>query len=209
MFQARPCRGAGLFYLVLMSTTERPTEIRAGDTYTYTVSSSDYPASAGWKLKVTLNNSSTFKQVDATTNADGESYDVTLKSADTDDFAAGVCQIVEAVESGSGASLIRHTIFSGTLTILPNIAGASAAFDSRTTARKMLDAIETITLADFAKGHVTLSIGDRSITFRTWDEMMRARSSLKREVAAEETAEAIKLGLEPNKPIRTRFGGIV
>lgn len=187
----------------------RPTEIRAGDTYTYTVSPSDYPASDGWTLKVTLNNSLTKKSATVATNADGKSYDVTLASTTTDDFAAGVCQIVEAVESGSGESLVRHTIFSGTITILPNITGAAAAFDSRSTARKMLDAIETITLADFAKGHVTLSIGDRSITFRTWDEMMRARSRLQREVAAEDAAEAIRLGLEPNKPIRTRFGGIV
>jgi hypothetical protein len=188
----------------------RPTEIIAGDTYTWTSSSSDYPASDGWTLKVTINNATIRVQESATTNANGKDYDVTLASTNTDDFTTvGVCAITEAVEKGTGPTLERHTIFQGSVNMVKSIAAASAAIDVRTTARKMLDAIDATILTSLGKGHESMSIAARAIGYRSWDEMLRVQQRLEMKVKAEENAAAIAQGLEPNKPLRTRFAGIV
>lgn len=188
----------------------RPTSILAGDTYTWVVSNSDYPASAGYTLKVTINNASVRKQITATTNADGESYDVALTSATSDDLTtAGAYILSEAVEKGAGATLERHTIYSGVIEVVKDVVSGSSAVDVRTNARKMLDAIETTIIASMGKGHDAMSIAARSINYRSWEEMLVARSRLQQEVKAEDLAWQIAQGLEPNKPMRTRFGGIV
>lgn len=188
----------------------RPTEIRAGDTYEYNVSSDLYPASDGWTLKVTVNNSSYRFQVSAATNADGESYDVTFSSANTDDLlAAGKYALVEAVEKGSGASLERHTIYSGVVDVLLSVTAGSLPVDFRTDARIMLDTITATMKTSLGKGHESMQIAARAIGYRSWEEMLKARERLMREVKAEENAEAIAQGLEPNRPVLTRFGGIV
>lgn len=188
----------------------RPTEIIAGDSYSYTVTPSDYPATDGWTLKVTIVNASYRLQVSATTNADGVSYDVGLKSTDTDDLlTAGVYAFVEAVQKGTGPTLERHTVYSGTIKVVLNATATTIATDLRSTARKMLDAIEATILANLGKGHDTLAIAARTIGYRSWDEMMRARQRLQLEIQTEETAAAVAQGLEPNRPILTRFSGIV
>lgn len=188
----------------------RPTEIRAGDSYTWTVSSSDYPASAGWTLKVVVINASYRTAATVATNSDGESYDVTLTSAQSDDLITpGAYTLVEAVEMGSGATLKRHTIFTGIVNVTKDAITGTAAVDLRSDARIMLETITTTIKANLGKGHESMSIAARAIGYRSWDEMLKARQRLLAEVAAETTADAIAQGLEPNKPIRTRFGGIV
>jgi hypothetical protein len=185
----------------------RPTEIIAGDTYSYTTSSSDYPASDGWTLKVTLNNAAVRVQVSTATNANGLDYDVTLASTNTDDLTtAGVYALVEAVEKGTGPTLVRHTVYSGTVNVVKSITAASGAIDVRSTARKMLDAIETTILSSLGKGHESMSIAARTIGYRSWDEMMRRRQALKLEVKAEEAAERIAQGLDAGNRMFVRMG---
>lgn len=186
----------------------RPTEIRSGDTYTYTLSSSDYPASDGWTLKVTINNSATRTVIAATTNANGKDYDVVLASGDTDDFTtAGTAQYIEAVETGEGSTLKRHTLYSGTVKILPNVAGASAAFDSRTHARTVLDAIEAAISGRATRGQLESTvIGDRQVQYLSPAELIKWRSFYKAEVAREEAAEKIANGLDAGNRMVVRFG---
>lgn len=188
----------------------RPTEIRAGDSYSYTVSISDYPASAGWTLRVVLQNATYRVKVNATTNADGESYDVTLSSANTDDLATGgTYQITEAVEKGSGVTLERHTTFSGSILVRKDIVTGTAAVDARSDARIILDTITATIKANVGKGHDSMSIAARAIGYRSWEEMLKARSRLQFEVKAEEASEAASQGLESNKPMLTRFTGVI
>ncbi len=188
----------------------RPSEIRAGDTYTYTVSDSNYPASDGWTLRVVLQNATYRVKVDAQTNADGTSYDVTLSSANTDDLlAAGVYQLTEAVEKGTGASLERHTTFSGVVNVKRDIVTGTSAIDARSDARIMLDTVVATIKANLGKSHESMSIAARAIGYRSWDEMLKARQRLQQEVAAEDSAEAAAQGLASNKPFQTRFTGIV
>lgn len=188
----------------------RPTEIRAGDTYTYTVSDSTYPASDGWALRVVLQNATYRVKVDAATNADGVSYDVTLTSANTDDLlAAGVYQLTEAVEKTVGVTLHRHTIYSGVVNVKRDIVTGTAAVDARSDARIMLDTVVATIKANLGKGHESMSIAARSIGYRSWEDMLKARQRLQQEVAAEDSAEAAAQGLTSNKPCLTRFTGIV
>jgi len=188
----------------------RPTEIRAGDTYTYSVSLSDYPASDGWTLRVVIQNATYRVKVAATTNADGVSYDVTLPSSSTDDFAAaGVYQITEAVEKGTAPNIERHTTFSGVVNVKRDIVTGTAAVDARSDARIMLDTVVATIKENLGKGHESMSIAARAIGYRSWEEMLKARQRLQQEVAAEDSAEAAAQGLESNKPVQTRFTGVI
>lgn len=183
----------------------RPTQIISGDTYEWNVGSTDYPASDGWALKVTYSNATVRKQITAATSTDGVTYDVILASTDSDDLTAGTYAVVETVEKGSGATLERHTLASYQAVVTANLAGASAATDARTMARKMLDAIEVTILASFGKDALNMSIAARSIGYRTWDEMMQARDRLKREVSDEEAVQKAAMGQATGRNYHIRF----
>lgn len=186
----------------------RPSEIRAGDSYAWTVTSSDYPATDGWTLRVVIQNATIKLKVDAA--ASGSDYAVTLTSGNTDDLtAAGVYQISEAVEKGSGVTLQRHTLYSGTINVLKDIVTGTAAVDARTTARIMLDTINATITANLGKGHDAMSIAARSLNYRSWEEMLTARHRLTVEVKGEEAAQDAANGLASVLPIRTRFSGVV
>lgn len=186
----------------------RPTEIRAGDTYTWTVTSSDYPATDGWTLRIVIQNDAVRLKVDAATS--GSDYAVTLTSANTDDLtSAGTYQITEAVEKGTGASLERHTLYLGTINVLKDIVTGTAAVDARTDARIMLDTITATIKANLGKPQESMSIAARAIGYRSWEEMLKARQRLTVEVKGEEQAQAAAAGLATALPIRTRFSGVV
>ncbi len=188
----------------------RPTDIRAGDTYTYTVSYSGYPASDGWTLRVVIQNATYRVKVDAVANADGVSYDVTLASTNTDDFlTSGVYQFSEAVEKGTGSTLQRHTLYTGSVNVTRDVVSGTSAVDSRTDARIMLDTINVTIKASLGKGHESMSIAARAIGYRSWEEMLRVRSRLQMEVQAEENNAAIAAGLDGRRNPQTRFAGIV
>jgi len=185
----------------------RPTNIVSGDTYTWDVSNGDYLASAGWTLKVTINSATHRLQVTAATDTDGDSFDVTLSAANTLALATpGAYTLVEAVEKGSGATIERHTLFQGTVNVTASVAGVITPIDSRSMARKMLDAVEATILGNLGKGHESMSIAARAIGYRSWDEMLKARGRLKLEVANEEAAERISQGLDGGNRIVTRMG---
>ena len=186
----------------------KPTEIRAGDTYTWTVTSSDYPATDGWTLRIVIQNDAVRLKVDAATS--GSDYAVTLTSANTDDLtSAGTYQITEAVEKGTGASLERHTLYLGTINVLKDIVTGTAAVDARTDARIMLDTITATIKANLGKPQESMSIAARAIGYRSWEEMLKARQRLTVEVKGEEQAQAAAAGLATALPIRTRFSGVV
>lgn len=183
----------------------RPLEIISGDTYEYTVSSSDYPASDGWTLKVTYTNAEDFKQVDAATAEDGESYTVTLNSIDTGVLRAGVYNVVEAVQKGSGETLERHTLYSYQVTVTPNVSSAVSPVDTRSVAKQMLDLVNASLIASAGREMVSISTDGRMTQLRTWDEMYRMRARLMREVSDEDAKARAALGLATGRNILIKF----
>lgn len=204
---ADPCT-AGRPISIFWESMSRPTNIVAGDTYTWQVSCPDYPASDGWALKVTITNVTIRKQIDAATASDGKSFDVTLPSATSDDLTVvGPYTITEVVWRGTGASLERHTVYTGTVNVTADMTTSGTAADLRTHARKVLEAIEAAIEGRATRGQLdTTVIGDRQVKYLAPGELLKWRSFYSNEVKREEAAARIAQGLDGGNRMVVRFG---
>ncbi len=97
-----------------------PESFAAGTTVRYRRRFSDYPASAGWTLKLHLAGASVLAK---TAVADGDDFLVTLAAADTESsFTPGLYKWVERVSNAEGDV---YEVASGIVTILPDLAEAT------------------------------------------------------------------------------------
>lgn len=100
--------------------TNLPDQFAAGTTVSYRRRLTDYPASAGWTLRVHLAGASVLAKTAA---ANGDDYLVTIEATDTEgDFPAGLYKWVERVSNAGGEV---YEVGRGTVTILPNLAEAT------------------------------------------------------------------------------------
>ena len=112
-----------------------PEKLTAGVTWKWKKTLSDYPASE-WSLCYYLRKDgagiSTFNA-----SADGDTFETTVTAAISAVYAAGVYDFIGIVSKGSE----KYLVFDGIVEVLPNPT-ASAAYDPRTHARRVLDLIE-------------------------------------------------------------------
>lgn len=166
-------------------------QIVAGDTLDFTVSVPDYPASDGWTLKYSLTaRFSTPTQstitLTASTNDNGADYDIEVAPATTADWAAGYYTWARWVEK-SGA---RQTLTeSGTLQILADPELTAQGHDSRTHARKVLDAIEAVIENRATLDQESYTINGRSLNRTPIAELLKLRTIYRNEVEAEYRAK--------------------
>lgn len=165
--------------------TTEPTSARAGDTWQWRREdlSGDYPASA-WTLKYYFRNAAAFFDVTAT--ADGAEFAVTVAKATTATYTAGDYDWVAVVESATE----RFEIESGRLKVTANYS-AAAAYDGRTFARTVLDAVEAAILSKATASQLDLvqaALADRSLQSRPAD-LFVLRSKLQAEVKREQAAQ--------------------
>ena len=182
--------------------TIEPTQFRAGDTVKWIKSLADYPASAGWTLKYRLINSAA--KYDITASASGDDHSVTVAASASALYTAGSYQWQAYVEKGSE----RYTVGTGTIDVLVNLAGLSAAYDTRSHVKKTLDAIEAaIEAIDKGVLSYTISVGGSSRTFtkRNFDELIKLRSLYKSEYTQELAAERVAKGLDSGRRVGVRF----
>lgn len=189
-------------------------EFVAGDTLDFIVEVPDYPASDGWTLKYRLTPQFTTPAqvaipITASPNADGKRYNIQVPPATTTAWAAGKYTWARWVEK-SGA---RQTLDeSGQLTIHDDPALTVAGFDSRSHARKVLDAIKAVLESRATSPQrelVGFTIGSRSQQLDQSETkllLLQFKSKYEWMVFNEENAAGIARG-EPNqKLIRVRFG---
>lgn len=158
-----------------------PTEVRAGDTIKWRRELSDYPASDSWQLKFTLVGSAGVYSGDAA--ADGDDHLVTIPAATSTTYTAGLYTLTEYVTNGSE----RYTIGTRDLRILADLAGATAATDTRSHARKMVDAIEAW-LESRAPVAGSLEIAGRKIQHYPIADLLKLRDRYKLEAQRESAA---------------------
>lgn len=179
--------------------TIEPTSITAGDTVSWTKSLDDYPASASWVLAYAFINASA--KFTATASASGDDHSVTIAAATSAGFAAGTYTWVATVTKASE----RFTVGTGTAVVLPNLAAAST-YDTRTAARKALDAADLALATYGAKAYLqAYEIAGRSQRFQDPGAFMAWRDKLKAEVRREESVAAIAAGRRPRNQILARF----
>ena len=169
--------------------TNEPAEIIAGDTIKWKITDSDYPASAGWVLSYRLSNSTT--ALDIASTADGDTHSVLIAAATSANYAAGFYHFSRIFTKAAE----RYTTLKGQLQVKPNAAVLSA-LDSRTHARKMLDAIESALegAATANDLHVLQVAGVNRSMSQDKTMLIKLRSQYQIEVRREESAAGIKTG---------------
>jgi hypothetical protein len=173
--------------------SSEPRYLTAGDTWTWTRSLSDYSAADGWVLSYAL--SSATRLITITATASGSDHLVSVPPATTDDYVAGDYQWQSYVTK-SGA---RYMLATGTLTVRPNLAVATAGYDSRSAAAKALAAIESyLTTGNLQAARV--EIEGRAIQYHPLKDLYEIRDRLSAEVAREAAAaQAAALGVDPRR----------
>lgn len=181
--------------------TTEPDSIRAGDTWKWTKTLSDYPASAGWTLKYRFKNASGGFEI--TASASGDDFAVTVSATTTAAYAAGAYSWVAWVEGGTSE---KYTTGSGTCEILADLRTglASAALDARTTARKLLDAVESW-LLNHDPAVAEYEIAGRRMKYIPVGELLKLRSRFAAEVAAEDARAKLAAGLGTGRTIQFRL----
>lgn len=122
---------------VTIPTTE-PQQLTAGDSISWKISLADYPASQGWYLKYCLLSSN--GKIDIQSAADGDDHLVIITAATSAAWVAGTYTMQRMVTNDTD----RYTLDTRTVQILADLSAATGATDTRTQARRALDAINAV-----------------------------------------------------------------
>lgn len=156
--------------------TAVPNSLTAGDSYAITLSLSDYPATAGWSVKLALAGLSVAEVISVASGAD---HTLTLASATTAALSAGTYQYRLRVVNGSDA----QTIETGVLAVMADLAALGPG-EGQAWAEKTLAIVESV-LANTATSEMkSYMIGGRQVQSLSLDELRRLRAELRREVVA-------------------------
>ena len=180
--------------------TNEPAELRAGDTWKWTRTLADYPASA-WTLKYRFKSPTAGFEI--TASASGDDYSITVTAATTAAYAAGTYTWIAWVEGGTSE---KYTVDTGVVTIDADYRSgtATAGLDDRSHARKTLAAIESW-IESRNPGVAEYEIAGRRMKYIPVADLLKLRQHYKAEVSAEEAAEAIRNGLGTARRIQFRL----
>jgi len=180
-----------------ISSTE-PARITAGDTLTWQKALPDYPASAGWVLSYALLGPGGKFTFAAT--ASGDDHLVSVSAPTSAAWPAGPYNWQAYVTKGAE----RVTVGMGQFTVLANFATAT---DGKSTARKILEAIEAVLQGSATFAQRATMIGDKRLERHSVAELLEARSRLQNEVAGEDAAARVAAGLASGHRVLVRFAG--
>lgn len=182
---------------ITIPTTE-PTEVRAGDTIKWTRLLSDYPPST-WTLTYALRGPAGEINIAASDNGDG-SHLVNEASGTTAGWEPGRYNWTAKITDGTTVT----TVGQGILTVLEDLSSISGAYDGRTFAKKMADALEAVLEGRAARSDARYTLPDgRSLQHMTHTEIREEWIFWHGRVVQEERAA----GIRPGGRILTRFTG--
>lgn len=182
-----------------MSTipTTEPRAFMAGDKVQWRRTFTDYPAGT-YTLRYAFVGRYGAFDVTCTDNGNGEHLATVLSEA-TEELNAGTYQWVAYVLDG----VDRIRLAGGETCIEPNLIGAGPT-DTRTWAERVLEAVEAALENRASSEQASYSMGGRTISKMTPDEMISARQRLKAIVNREKQAEALARGKGNVSIIRVR-----
>jgi len=175
-----------------------PSTVNAGDTWRWTRSLADYPASAGWALSYVLINAAAKITINAA--ASGDDHAVTVSAATTAGYAAGTYDWRARVSKAGEV----YTVGEGRITV--RNAYAASTFDARSHARKTLDNIEAVIEGRATSATLEYQIAGRSMKYIPMAELLTLRDKYRAEVKGEEAAAAVAAGLADKRRVYVRFG---
>lgn len=161
--------------------TKEPLEFYAGDTVEWKKTLGDYPASSGWILKYDM----VCKNVSLITfsaTADGDDYLVSLPAATTQGYPEGEYFWRSYVVKGE----LKYGVSSGYLIVKANLSEQLSGYDFRSTAKKVVDALESALAGDTSATTllvISQSCGDLNVSRKAdvYDELQKWKSIVKAE----------------------------
>lgn len=184
-----------------------PSQLRAGDTLSWTESISDYPASDGWTFAFALIDYGKTPII-ITASTSGSDYAISVLPAVTRLWSAGKYSWQAYVYKSGGAPVLiieKYTIEIGQVEILPDLTQAISTTDTRSHVKKVLDALEVLLEGKSLNDAQNYSIGGRSMSKMSPEELIKWRSFYKTEYERELEAEAISQGLDNPRRVGVRF----
>ena len=180
-----------------------PTELYAGDSLLLSYSSTDFPRSEGYTVKLVLNGP-VVVEVDGADDPDhADGFLIEADSATTAAWTAGrYAWALLVFDDESPAN--RHTVARGTIEVLADPADQTAPVDALTFAREALAIVEAAILSK--KHQTSFSVFGRSYSFETLEQLLQARRTFKREIAEEEAKERAEKGQSLNRVAFFNFG---
>lgn len=181
-----------------------PTTLQAGDTLAWRVSLPAYPADDGWMLSYRLINADTRIDIVSTADADDpRRHAVQIAAAVSAQYAPGTYSLVRVVTRGAE----RYTLSQGEIRVLPDLAGADAPVDARSTARRALADLRAA-LARWLSSNGVVSeyeIAGRRMRFATAEDIRKRISLAENEVAREDAEQRLAAGLGGRRRVMVRF----
>ena len=155
--------------------TSEPASFYAGDSITWKISNSDYPASSGWALKYDIIKNDT--RIALTSTASGADHLIEITATASGLYDAGEYYWRSYVTKGSE----KYGISEGHIEILANLSTATTGHDFRSTVKKVIDALETALEGTASASELTIisqSCGDLSVTRKSdiYDELQKWKS---------------------------------
>lgn len=173
-----------------------PSKLTAGESVSWPVSLSDYPASDSWVLTYTFIKSDTRIQI--TADADGDDHLVEVAAATTAAYAVGEYEFQAHISNGTE----RYQVDSGVIEIVTDFAEQSDGYDSRSHVKIVLDALEAAIEGRASKTQMSQMVGSIQVQHMTLMEQTRIRDNY----AAKYRNELVKAGaIKPSRTIKTRF----
>jgi hypothetical protein len=169
--------------------TSPPVSAIAGDTWTWTDESADYPASAGWVVAYRIAGPDVLTWNAGWAVAAADTTTVTIPATSTANLRAGAYRVT-ATYTLAG---VRHSVPLGTMTVEAN-PDTLAAGDTVGWAERTLAAIEGFLEGHLEGGVQYYMIGTRQVGSIPLPELYAMRSKLRAEVAAKRRGAAGLLG---------------
>lgn len=162
----------------------------------------NYPASAGWTMRIVLNPSAGGALITLDAVASGDDYLLQVPYTTTEGWAPGMYGWeIWAINGGER----YFTGNSGQVEIRAGLIHASTGLDTRSDARKALDAAIAARAA-WTPTTRSYSINGRSMTFNSPAEIMEYISHLEAEVRREELAADLAAGRPNKRKVYVRMG---
>jgi len=164
-----------------------PVRLRAGDSWKWTTAFDGYSPADGWTLKYVFNAPEVARVAlpddSAQAGTDG-SFDVTVPASATTGITPGTYDIYAILVNGSE----QRTIELESVAVLANIAGATSAADTRSFAKKTLDAIEAAIAGDTSPHVQEYEIHGRRVRYMERALLLQYRAQFKVEYRNEQIA---------------------
>ena len=175
-----------------------PISVNAGDTIRWTRTLPDYPAGAGWVLTYTLLNATA--KITITSTASGNDHAVAVAAATSANWVAGDYAWRAQVALAGQV----FTVGEGRMKVAPSF--GAATLDTRSSARKALEAVEAYLLDPNNLTAAEYQIAGRSLKRIPLPELQSHANWLRQQVAREDDATRAAAGLPRRSRIYTRFG---